>query len=547
MECSPIIECNPKALALGTDSGDLKGFPGFVMQAAKSASADWTEQESESYEDTTKIICNAIPTNKEFKDEHNPNILPESTMGMVGKDVRLLSSKMTERVFNGDLKISNKNVISVGHLIRDKNVDILVNMEDMIKTHFGVFGFTGVGKSNLMSTLVSNLLSTEQNLKIVLFDLLDEYTGLLIDQILKNNGKIVCLGEKTLMKPVFDYVNNPSPDKLESAVKIFLKNILLPKGLKEEKDKFKPSIEKLLKNEKIKIFEKGFSRTVEDFLTEVWSDVEEKFGSTKKGKLREMKNEVFGKNLKDELTPELAKDFMNKLGFGKDILVFLSSVQDVKKDTEMNDRVRYTLVAALKQIAERSEIEISKHAKIGMEEIIEGLNDEDKKSLYLIISHDSHEVRRFANDLGRYLFINRRISGRISPLVLCIFDEADQFIPGTPRSESEQLSKYIIETLTRRGRKFGIGVGIATQRSSYLDTNIMGQLHTYFISKLPRQYDRNVVGEAFSLDPDQFIQTFKFQPGQWLLVSHQAAGIEIPIPIRVLNAENRIKECLSSS
>ena len=155
-------------------------------------------------------------------------------------------------------------------------------------------------------------------------------------------------------------------------------------------------------------------------------------------------------------------------------------------------------------------------------------------------------MRRFANDLGQYLFWNRRSNGTISPLVLFIFDEADQFIPGgTPRSDSEKISKSIIETLTRRGRKFGIGVGIATQRSAYLDTNIMGQLHTYFISKLPRKYDRDVVGEAFSLSPDHFTQTFKFQKGQWLLVSHEATGIDMPIPIQALNAEKRIKDFLS--
>jgi len=129
-------------------------------------------------------------------------------------------------------------------------------------------------------------------------------------------------------------------------------------------------------------------------------------------------------------------------------------------------------------------------------------------------------------------------------LILFLFDEADQFIPGEPRSDSEKLSKSIIETLTRRGRKFGIGVGIATQRSAYLDTNIMGQLHTYFISKLPREYDRKVVAEAFSLSLDQFTQTFKFLKGQWLLVSHEATGLDMPIPLYAPNTEDRIRRFL---
>lgn len=70
----------------------------------------------------------------------------------------------------------------------------------------------------------------------------------------------------------------------------------------------------------------------------------------------------------------------------------------------------------------------------------------------------------------------------------------------------------------------------------------MGQLHTYFISKLPRRYDRDVVGEAFGLSEDQFTPTFKFKSGEWLLVSHNAVGMKgVPIPIKAENAEERVK------
>lgn len=544
-----LVTVMPMHYALGTDIKDLKGYPGFVMQAAKSASADWTEQETESYEDTTKIICEAVPTNLEY-DENNSKepVQSERAMAMVGKDVYTLTSEMTEKIFNRGINKDVENIIEIGDLARDIGVKIYVRVEDLIKTHFGVFGFTGVGKSNLISSLVSNLLSTDEPIKIVLFDLMDEYTGLLADQLLSHNGKIICLGEKTLMKPVFDYANKPSTDKLDFAVNTFLKNILLPRGLKGEKIKFNPLIMKMLQSGKIKIFDEALTRTVEDFLTEVWPNVEERFGNTKKGKLKEVKNDVFVEHLKDELTPKLAQEFINKLGFGNEFISRpIASVTEMLNEPDLKDRIQYTLIESLKQIVKSSKIEISEKAKIGIQEIINDLNDESKTSLYLVVSHDSHKVRRFANDLGQYLFWDRRLKGTISPLVLFIFDEADQFIPGTPRSDSEKLSKSIIETLARRGRKFGIGAGIATQRSAYLDTNIMGQLHTYFISKLPREYDRKVVGEAFSLSPDQFTQTFKFQKGQWLLVSHDATGIDMPIPIQAPNAEKRIKDFLNKS
>jgi len=39
------------------------GFPGFLVEAARSAAQDWVDQETESTDDTTKVRCVGIPTN----------------------------------------------------------------------------------------------------------------------------------------------------------------------------------------------------------------------------------------------------------------------------------------------------------------------------------------------------------------------------------------------------------------------------------------------------------------------------------------------------
>ena len=101
--------------------------------------------------------------------------------------------------------------------------------------------------------------------------------------------------------------------------------------------------------------------------------------------------------------------------------------------------------------------------------------------------------------------------------------------------------------LARRGRKFGIGIGIATQRTRYLNTSIMAQPHTYLVGKLPRKMDREVVQEAFGFSDEVLKQTFKFTKGDWLLASYDATGLTgVPIPIHAENANNRIKEALVS-
>ena len=100
-------------------------------------------------------------------------------------------------------------------------------------------------------------------------------------------------------------------------------------------------------------------------------------------------------------------------------------------------------------------------------------------------------------------------------------------------------------TLARRGRKFGLGLGISTQRSSLLDTEVMANLHTYFVSKLPRADDRQRVAEAFGISEDQLAPTFTFSRGNWLVISHDATGLKgVPIPTIAEDANVRISSAV---
>lgn len=530
-----LINVIPRHYALGSDIRDLKGFPGFVMQAAKSASADWTDQESEPYGDTTKVICQAIPTNLECDDFGN--ISAESAMGMVGKDVNVLNSEMTNQIFNMGIDEKIEDIISSGVLIRDNGVDIQIRVEELIRTHFGIFGFTGVGKSNLLSTLLSKLLESNTPKKIILFDLMDEYTGLLSDQIIKNDGKIICLGERTLMKPILNYINSNYDSALEKdAVDKFIDTLLLPKGLKTEEtvNNFKLLAPKLLKTIRIK----------EKDIENVGKFVKEKkpmlfqgsIGIDTKNQIKEIVK-IFDPYLDKELSPEIARNLIDDLD---DLSSELNSTSQKRADG---------LVYELKEIAESENSDLDPRILISTKKLLEELGNESSSSIYIITSHDPDMIREFAFNLGNSLFEYRRLKGKFNPTVCFIFDEADEFMPGesfSPKGESYKLSRKIIETLARRGRKFGLGLGIATQRSSYLDTKTIGQLHTYFISKLPRKNDRQVVAGAFGLSDDQLTQTFKFLKGQWLLVSHDATGIDMPIPIQTENAELRLIEYLKA-
>ena len=96
--------------------------------------------------------------------------------------------------------------------------------------------------------------------------------------------------------------------------------------------------------------------------------------------------------------------------------------------------------------------------------------------------------------------------------------------------------------LARRGRKYNLGLAIATQRVTYLDTGITAQLATYFVSKLPKKVDRERVAEAFGIEASVLDRTLSYFPGEWMVLTHVDALYRkaVPVPIKFENANDEL-------
>ena len=185
--------------------------------------------------------------------------------------------------------------------------------------------------------------------------------------------------------------------------------------------------------------------------------------------------------------------------------------------------------------------EVPSEAVIPITELVDRLNEAKAGRLVIVTGRRDSDLKRFATVLGNQLYESRRRAGSREPFTTFIFDEADLFIPQDSTDEATGEVRDLCVTLARRGRKFGLGIGISTQRVTLLDTEVMGNLHTYFVSKLPRQFDRQRVSEAFGIGEDQLSPTFTFRPGNWLVISHDATGLKgVPIPALAEDAVTRI-------
>jgi hypothetical protein len=202
---------------------------------------------------------------------------------------------------------------------------------------------------------------------------------------------------------------------------------------------------------------------------------------------------------------------------------------------------RATILDIIKKKQEKEKEEVG---GLTTEKIRELLESEEK--LICVSISDPFTIKDFVVALTQDLLTRRKRKFQVKPYILLVFDEAQEFVPemGGSSGIDKRCSKQV-ETLLRQGRKYGLGVCLATQRIAYLNTNALQQLHTYFVGTLPRPYDRALISDTFMIDKSILEKTLEFAPGEWLLSSYIATGIEnVPIFIKADNAENEIEKYL---
>jgi DNA helicase HerA-like ATPase len=90
---------------------------------------------------------------------------------MIGDAVDLVTQAELRMIFD----ISGPATIAVGHLQQDPTIPAYINVDDMVRKHFAVFGTTGVGKSSGVALLMREILDARGDLRIFLIDPHNEY------------------------------------------------------------------------------------------------------------------------------------------------------------------------------------------------------------------------------------------------------------------------------------------------------------------------------------------------------------------------------------
>ena len=103
----------------------------------------------------------------------------------IGNSVDLITSQELRTIYAP----TGSDQINVGFLQQDRSVVAYVDIEEMLSKHFAVLGSTGVGKSTGVSLLLNEILKARPNLRIFLLDVHNEYGRCFGDRALVLNPR----------------------------------------------------------------------------------------------------------------------------------------------------------------------------------------------------------------------------------------------------------------------------------------------------------------------------------------------------------------------
>ena len=419
-----------------------------------------------------------------------PKVIP-----LVGSPVYLLTRDVSAKFVGW----SGDKAVEIGK-IQGLDLPLYVNLENLVRYHLGVFGFTGSGKSNLTSFLIRKILEKLPDTSVVVFDVSGEYLVHLADLVFKNG--------------VFISTESFEDENGKRNVELLLDSQVIPESLGSDgfvekiKDIFAEVLERrfypLPKYPSTLYTPKDIIEFLEDpsFLSEL---------TTKQSK--DVRNKIvdyISRNFSNEMTTPFSKIFQDKVDKVKE---FHNSLSTTIPEAGSKEYLFYDVLWSVKSVLNG--------LKLLPDIISEVLSNESKNKVFIFYIPEPELARHYVASFIRKTFEFKKKGHR--KRVVCVLDEVQEFIPASVKKDDGTAeSSRQVEFLARHGRKFRFHLVLASQRLAHLNTSVLAQLQSYFVGSLPRSYDRGVIASAFATNPEIISKCVLLDTGQWLFSSFRA-------------------------
>ncbi len=123
--------------------------------------------------------------------------------------------------------------------------------------------------------------------------------------------------------------------------------------------------------------------------------------------------------------------------------------------------------------------------------------------------------------LAKELFERRKV-GELVPFIM-VMEEAHNFVPEANLGKA--VCSDIMRTIASEGRKFGMGIGVISQRPANVNKNILSQCNTQLIMRVTNKNDLSAISRSFEGITSEVQQSLtSLPPGTGLLL-----GKEYPV------------------
>lgn len=346
---------------------------------------------------------------------------------------------------------ANGDRVAIGHLQQNRNVRVHVDIESLVNRHFAIVGTTGVGKSSGVAIILRKILEIRPNLRMFLVDPHNEYGS--------------CFGDKA-------QVLNPG-------------NLRLPFWLfnfEEIVDAFfggRPGVD-----EEVQILSEAIPLAKAAYLQYRAS------ADRLAAKRRETRDVGF---TADTPVPYRIEDLINLL-----------DEHMGKLENRQSRMIYHKLISRIQTIRNHPRYAFMfENANIGGDTMAETLcqlfrlpPQGKPMTIMQLAGFPAEVVDSVVSVLCRMAFDFGLWSDGVAPLLL-VCEEAHRYAPADNKIGFGP-TRRALSRIAKEGRKYGVFLGLVTQRPAEIDATIVSQCSTLFVMRLSNDRDQALIRSAAS-------------------------------------------------
>ncbi|MCR9135531.1 MAG: DUF87 domain-containing protein [Alphaproteobacteria bacterium] len=357
---------------------------------------------------------------------------------------------VAHRIRGGDLdaiySVDGSNPVTIGNLSQNSGIDASISADALLDRHFAIVGTTGVGKSTAVSLLVNRIVNVCPDLRVLILDPHNEFAA-----AFKSRAHLI--DTDTLDLPFWLFRLEEFAEVIFRGRPVVAEEVdILRDLIAEAKRSFKGAPEGGLITRRLDRSSITSDTPVPYRVADLLALIDERIG------------QLEGREEKPHLRILKAR---------------ISSVINDPRFRFMfsNNTITDTIVDVISDI-----FRIPGNGQPITSFQLSGIPSEVVNSVASVLCRMAFEIALWSN-------------GRMRILVLC--EEAHRYVPAD-RELGFFPTRQAIARIAKEGRKYGVSLGVITQRPGELDPTILSQCSTVFAMRLANDHDQEIIRSAIS-------------------------------------------------